>query len=124
MTFFDNFTIKSRLLVSFSFVLLLLGVVVGSNYRSGQNSVDQVRKLIDEEFKKFELVAAIDSATKDIARRTLNLFVVPTAERAGVKERMGQAKKEIDALFAALEPLLVLPEGKTLFTEMREKACQ
>lgn len=118
---FDALTIKSRLFFSFGFLLALMVVLIGINIYGARKANQQLQGLVHQELLKYELISSIDSATKDNARQTLNLFVVRPEDRADVKQRISAAKTHIDDLFNQLEPLLTRPEGKAIFADMRDK---
>lgn len=121
MTWFDNFSIKTRLIASFSLVLLLMLAIIGTGGRSGRATVDDLDRLISLDLRKYELAAGIDSATKNNARNTLELFVTTPAERPAIRQRMATIKSDIDAMFKELDQLLYLPEGRALFDDIQIK---
>lgn len=121
MNWFDRYTIKARLLASFAFLLLLFAAVIASAWVSGRNTQATVRQIVELEMVKYEIVADIDSLTKGNARNTMQLFVSPASDRPAIRQRMGQVRQTLDGLFERLEPMLVRPEGKALFNEMRSR---
>ena len=121
MDWMNNLRIRTRLLGSFGLLLLLMGANIGLSARNGQHSLQEVEAIVSSEFVKFELVAEIDSATKSNARNTLELFVADPAQRPAIRQRMNQTRQAIDGMFASLEPMLYLPEGRALFAEMKAK---
>jgi methyl-accepting chemotaxis protein len=121
MNWMDNITIKSRLLGTFGLVLAMLVGIIALSTRNGLQSLTEVETIVDKEFVKFQLAAQIDSATKSNARNTLELFVTPPEARVQVRQRMQQAKQQIDGLFQQLDNMLYLPEGRQLFDEAKAK---
>ena len=121
MNWMNNLSIKTRLIGSFGVLLLLMGSTIGLSSRNGKHSLEEVEAIVDNEFVKFELVAAIDSATKSNARNTLELFVTDAAQRPAIRQRMNKTRQEIDGMFAQLEPMLYLPAGRALFADMKTK---
>lgn len=106
MNWMDNITIKSRLLGTFGLVLAMLVGIIALSTRNGLQSLTEVETIVDKEFVKFQLAAQIDSATKSNARNTLELFVTPPEARVQVRQRMQQAKQQIDGLFQQLDNML------------------
>ncbi len=121
MNWFNRFSIKSRLIGAFALLLLLLGVIIFSGWVNGRGTQETVRRIVDSEMVKFQIVAQIDSLTKLNARNTLELFVTEPDKRPAIRERMGQLRVTLDGLFERLEPMLVRPEGQALFKEMRTR---
>jgi methyl-accepting chemotaxis protein len=121
MSFLDNLSIRARLLGTFGLLLALLCLLVAVSAWSGRDVRREVDGILDTDFQKLQLVAAIDSATKFNARNTLELFVVEPQERPAIRARMGKLKTEIDGYFKQLEPLLYQPRGKALFEDMRTR---
>ena len=121
MKWFNHLSIKARLIGSFALLLLMLAAVIVTAWLNGQHTQNTVRHIVESEMVKFEIVAQIDSLTKNNARNTLELFVVSPEERPPIRARMGQIRTALDDLFARLEPMLLKPEGKTLFAEMKTR---
>ena len=119
MSFLDNFSIKSRLLATFGLVLALMALMVTLGAINNRKNADELHNLLEKEFLKFEMVASIDSLTKANARNTLELFLVSGEQRAAVRQRMGQTKKELDTLFERLDTQLSLPRGRELFDDLK-----
>lgn len=117
----NNFTIKTRLIATFALVLALLVAIVAVAWVGGLRAVDSLRVVTDHEYRKYEIVADIDSLTKSNARNTLELFVAGPAASPAIRARMAETRKKLDGLFQALEPLLQKPEGKALFAEARQR---
>ena len=121
MNWMNHLSIKTRMLGSFGVLLLMMGGTIALSVSSGRHSLQEVEAIVNSEFVKFELVADIDSATKSNARNTLELFVADPAQRPAIRQRMNQTKQSIDGMFAKLEPMLYLPEGRALFADMKAK---
>ena len=123
MNWMNNLRIKTRLLGSFGLLLMMMmmGGSIALSAFNGQHSLHEVEAIVSSELVKFELVADIDSATKSNARNTLELFVSDAAQRPAIRQRMNQTKQDIDGMFARLEPMLYLPEGRALFADMKVK---
>jgi methyl-accepting chemotaxis protein len=121
MIWINNLRIKTRLLGSFGALLLMMGGIIALAVWSGRHSLQEVEAIVSSEFVKFELVADIDSATKSNARNTLELFVSDAAQRPAIRQRMNQTKQDIDGMFAKLEPMLYLPEGRALFADIKAR---
>jgi methyl-accepting chemotaxis protein len=121
MSGLDRFSIKFRLMASFGLVLALMAVVIGVGAWGGQRTQNELQALIGQELRKYELVADIDSATKSNARNTLELFLAPPGQRPAIRQRMTQARNDIDARFAQLDTLLYLPEGRSLFNDIKSR---
>lgn len=121
MKWLDNVAIRTRLFASFGLVLGLMALLIALTQINGIDSQRKVQGIVDQEFVKYELVAAIDSATKGNARNTLELFVAAPEQRPAIRKRMGDTRTEIDGLFTKLEPMLYLPKGKALLAEVRTR---
>lgn len=121
MSFFDNISIRTRLFSTFGLLLALMGLLIALAAWNGGEVRREVRGILDSELQKFQLISAIDAATKRNARNTLELFVTEPAERPAIRARMGQLKKDIDGYFERLEPLLYLPRGQALFQDMKAR---
>jgi methyl-accepting chemotaxis protein len=121
LNFLDNYTVKSRLIASFGLVLGFMTILIGLNLIAGRSTVTNVTGIVESEIVKFELTAAIDSATKNNARNTLEMFITQPEQRPEVRKRIGAARANIDGLFAKLGPMLETPKEKALFTDIQEK---
>ena len=121
MSLLENITVRTRLMGSFSLVLLLLFAIVATSVRSGLGTVDELNNLIEKEMVKFELAGSIDSATKLNARNTLELFVAPPEKRAAIRQRMAKTRTDIDGYMQSLDKLLYLPKGRALFDDIKTK---
>jgi len=121
MSLLDNVSIRARLFAAFGLCLSLLVLIVSLSAWNGREIRHEVTGILDHEFEKYQLTAAIDGATKRNARNTLELFVVTAAERPAIRARMAKTKTEIDGHFERLGPMLQLPRGVALFQEMRAR---
>ena len=121
MSLLDNVSIRARLWAAFGLCLSLLVLIVGISAWNGGENRHEVSRILDQEFEKYQLAAAIDGATKRNARNTLELFVVTAAERPAIRARMAKTKAEIDGYFERLGPMLHLPRGVTLYEEMKTR---
>ena len=121
MSFLDNFSIKTRLLATFGLVIMLMALMVGLGALNSKKNAEELQGLVEKDFVKSEIVGQIDSLTKGNARNTLELFVMPAEQRLAIRQRMGQTKTELDALFTRLDELLYLPKGRALFDEMKTR---
>ena len=121
MSLLENFTIRTRLISAFGLVLALLTLVIGLSVWSGRASLEEVHGIVDQEFAKQQLVAAVDSATKGNARNTLELFVTAPAGRPAIRARMGQARQAIDGHLERLDKLIYLPQGRALFDDLKAR---
>jgi methyl-accepting chemotaxis protein len=118
MKFLDNTSVRSRLLFSYGFLIAAMLLAVGMSYRNAAMTGQKVQLMVERDLHTFELVAAIDSATKDNTRNTVELFMVEPERQATVRERMGSVKKQIDGLFESLEPMLEDEKERALFSEI------
>lgn len=121
MNWLDNFTVRARLWGAFGLVLALLAVIVALGIRSGLKTEAELSALVEQEMRKYELAANINAATRSNARNTLQLFVVMPEQRGPVRENMARTKAAIDADFERLAPLLLLPQGRALFEDIKVK---
>ena len=118
MHVFDNFTVKARLVVILGILFLAMVTISGVGLVTGRHSGSQVEALVDKDLRKYELVASIDSAIRSNGRSTVELFVVAPESRKAIGITMDERKARIDGYFKALEPLIVLPEGRALYDEI------
>jgi len=118
---FDQFSIKTRLIVTFALILGVLVLIVGLAWMGGARAVSSLRQVVEQDFRKYEIATEIDTLTKFNARNTLELFVRGPVDAPPIRARMGETRKQLDELFQELESLLNTSEGKVLFAEVRQK---
>ncbi len=118
MKFLDNVSVRNRLILSHGLLIAAMVLIVGMGYRSTSSTGEAVDAMVGEAYAAYGLVAEIDSATKDNARNTVELFLVEPDRQAEVRQRIGGVKKHIDGLFAELEPKLSDKEEKRLFDDI------
>jgi methyl-accepting chemotaxis protein len=121
MQLLDQLSIRTRLLAAFGLVLSLMGLIIAMSVWTGRQTLQDVNSIVQQEFVKSELVAAIDGATKSNARNTLELFVSSPEQRVVIRQRMGELRKTIDGYFERLDKLLYVPEGRALYETMRQR---
>lgn len=121
MDWLNNFSIRNRLWAAFGLVLALMTVVTAIGVRASMHSQAELEALVQQDMRKYELAASINAETRANARNTLQLFVSNADQRPDIRARMARTKTNIDSYFDALGPMLVLPKGKALFEELREK---
>lgn len=121
MNFLENISIKSRLIGSFSILLFMLATIVLLGAYNSNNTQAAVKKIVEQDFAKFEMAAAIDSLTKSNARNTLEIFLVEQEERKSIQNEISSVRLELDKLFSELGPMLYTPEGQALFQELKDR---
>lgn len=121
MKFLDNISVRNRLFLSHGILIAATALIVGMGYRSTTSTGEHLSAMVEEDYAAFALVAEIDSATKDNARNTVELFLVEPERQAEVRQRIGAVKKHIDGLFAAVEPKIAVSEEKRVFNEVRAR---
>jgi methyl-accepting chemotaxis protein len=121
MNFLEKISIKNRLIGSFTILLLMLAAIVLLGVYNSNNTQASVKKIVEQDFAKFKMAAAIDSLTKSNARNTLEVFLVEQGERKSIQDEMSSTRLELDKIFAELEPMLYTAEGKALFQELKDR---
>jgi len=121
MGWLDNFSIRARLWGSFILILGLLAAITAIGMVGGSNAEGELKGLIDQEMRKYELAANINAATRTNARNVLQLFVVAPEQRAPIRASMSQAKTDIDGYLDQLDKLLYLPKGRGLYDDIKAK---
>ena len=121
MAWLDNVSIRARLWGSFILILGLLAAITAIGMFGGQQADAELKALITQEMRKYELAANINAATRGNARNTLQLFVAPPEQRPAIRAAMGKAKADIDAYMEQLDKLLYLPKGRALYDDIKVK---
>ena len=122
MELWDRFTIKARLFATLGLVLAMLSGIVALSAWSARSNLEDLKGIVNAEFVKYQLTAAVDSATKSNARNVLELFLISSAEpQMAIRQRMGETRKTIDGLMAQLDGLISKPHGRELFNAIVEK---
>ena len=115
MELLERVSIKARLFGTFGLLLGSLLLLIALGYRNNASTQQGVEAMLSNDFAKYELAAAIDSATKGNARNTMELFLFEPEQQEVVRKRMAGVKKDIDEMFQRLEPLLSTEDEKALF---------
>ena len=125
MSFLDRLTVKSRLFMTLGLVLAMLAGIVAISAWSARANLHELQSLVNGEFAKYRLIAAVDGATKGNARNVLELFLITSAEKQKViRQRMGETRKNIDGYMQALDGLISMPHGRELFKAIVDKRGQ
>lgn len=124
MSLFQRLSIKTRLFGTVGLVLLMLVVIAAVTLQTGRRVNTEVEQLVQSEFRKFELIAQIDAATRSNARNTLQLFLVNEDRRAPIRANMGELREKINAWLKELDTLIHSPKGRALYEELvRERTA-
>ncbi|WP_138514741.1 methyl-accepting chemotaxis protein [Rhodoferax bucti] len=121
MKFLDNISVRNRLVFSHGILILAMVLIIGFSLRNTVATGHSVQAMVEQDYVTFELAAAIDSATKENTRNTIELFMVDPERQAEVRGRIGTLKKHIDGLFASLEPMLHGDKELALYAEIRTR---
>jgi len=121
MKLLDNVSVRGRLFFSHGILIFATAVILVFNYTNSQTTGESVVAVVEQDYAKFELAAAIDSATKHNARNTVELFMVEPERQAQIRERIAGTKKTIDGLFAELEPLLHEQKEQAIYGEIKSR---
>ncbi|MDT7514810.1 methyl-accepting chemotaxis protein [Rhodoferax mekongensis] len=121
MKLLDNVSVRGRLFFSHGILIFATAFILAFNYTNSRSTGESVVAVVEQDYGKFELAAAIDSATKHNARNTVELFMVEPDRQAQIRERIGGTKKIIDGLFAELEPLLSGQQELAVYGEIKSR---
>lgn len=124
MGLLENLSIRTRLTGSFMLMLGLMLTVVVTGVLSNRATLSSVDDLVQKEFKQLQLVSAIDSATKDNSRNTLELFVVNSDKRDAVRTRLADTRQRLNGMFDELGTLIHTQEDRALFNELQAKRTE
>ncbi|MBA5604181.1 MCP four helix bundle domain-containing protein [Duganella sp. FT3S] len=114
----SNLKIQTRLSASFGLLVLIMFVMVATSIGRFQ-SIDAINKTIAQRnWPSASAAAAIDSAAREDARRTLALFITDQSQRAKSYARIDQDKKAIDAALETLVKLADSPPEKELLARI------
>lgn len=122
---FKDWKIGTRLGLGFGLlVLMLLGAIAAAMLRFSQVAEINTR-IIEKEWVKADAANLINATTRANARRTMELIIVgDVAQLAQIKERIAQNKKAIDEALETLDRLVILPEGKALLADLKQRRGQ
>ncbi|WP_029001090.1 methyl-accepting chemotaxis protein [Azohydromonas australica] len=120
MNFLHNLRLGARLGIGFAAVLALLVLSIATAVL-GFNRVNQAaEKNVSVDLAKSEAVATLNVATRDNARRTMELFFVEDAVHAGkVQAAIEDNKKKVTEALETLERLAYTAKGKALIQEIK-----
>jgi methyl-accepting chemotaxis protein len=121
MKLLDNVSVRGRLFFSHGILIFATAFILALNYTNSRSTGESVVAVVEQDYAKFELAAAIDSATKHNARNTVELFMVEPDRQAQIRERIGGTKKIIDGLFAEMEPLLRGQQELAIYGEIKSR---
>ncbi|TDR80203.1 methyl-accepting chemotaxis protein [Paludibacterium purpuratum] len=117
-----RFTIRQKLLASFSFVILLLLLLLLAAINNMQNVNGKIHDMTQGRYPKIALASSITVKSMDIGRQIRSAVIFS----AGDTE---EYLTKVDNLLAAqttdmdrMETLLFAPRGKELFADVREKS--
>ncbi|HEX7633940.1 MAG TPA: methyl-accepting chemotaxis protein [Noviherbaspirillum sp.] len=118
---FKNMKIGVRLSLSSGLAgLLLIGVIVLRISRLAYIN-EGTERIVGKDWVKAELAMTVDTYARANARRTMELFLADSKERAeAIKERMEFNKKTITEALDKLDTLIYLPEGKAMLQKIRD----
>ena len=113
-----NLSIRTRLSAGFGLLVLMMFAVIATSI-GRFHSIGAINKnIVERDWPSASAAAAIDSAAREDARRTLALFITEQGLRAKIYERIDQDKKEIDAAFAKLDKLAGSPAEKAILVRL------
>ncbi|MBW8901337.1 MAG: MCP four helix bundle domain-containing protein, partial [Massilia sp.] len=110
--------IKTRLAVCLAVLVVIMVVAIGvATVRF--NAVGKTnQEMVERDFASTSLASTIDSAAREDARRTMALFILEKAQRAGSYQRIDEDKKIIDGALANLVKLLDTAEEKATYDKL------
>jgi methyl-accepting chemotaxis protein len=120
MNFLHNLRLGTRLGIGFAAVLALLVLSIATAVL-GFNRVDQAaEKNVSVDLAKSDAVATLNVATRDNARRTMELFFAADAAHAGrVQAAIEDNKKKVAGALETLERLAYTARGKELIQDIK-----
>lgn len=114
----SNFTIRTRLLAGFSFILLLLAVIIGTGVNSLYKSEDQLNNvkrisgLSNHVVKAATALAVVDESVKKLD------FAASAAEREKLVETIKASRAKYKESIDVVEKNTKTPDGKKLVSEV------
>ncbi|CAN7353325.1 methyl-accepting chemotaxis protein [Pseudoduganella sp. LjRoot289] len=117
---FSNLKIKHRLGAGFALLLLIMAGMIAASMGQLAAIDTSVRGIVERDWPGAAAAAAIDSAAREDARRTLALFIVTDRTlRAKSYEQIDLDKKAIDAALATLGQLADTDEERGLLAKIQ-----
>jgi methyl-accepting chemotaxis protein len=117
-----HWTIATRLMVGFGFVLVLLVCLLGVGLNRFSTVGGLTQKVVETDWAKAEAAATIAATTRANAALTMQLFIArDAAARAEILAQVDTNKKTIAAALETLQKLVYLPEGKRILALILER---
>jgi methyl-accepting chemotaxis protein len=116
--------VSTRLAAGFGSVLLAMVLLATAGIASLEHLGSMNAALLEHDWARAEAAGVINVMTRENARQTMQLFIVPAEERPAIQARIDTNKKLITATLDTLDRLTERPEAKALLASVRAARAQ
>ena len=102
MSFFNHFTIRTRLIALVCLALAIMALLIGIAWVKNHQNANSVEHLTRVIYQRMDAIKTVDVLTKENGSHTLELFVVASNHRPAIRERIAHNKQRIDELLQFL----------------------
>ena len=102
MSFFNHFTIRTRLIALVCLALAIMALLIGIAWVKNHQNANSVEYLTGVIYQRMDAIKTVDVLTKENGSHTLELFVVASNHRPAIRERIAHNKQRIDELLQFL----------------------
>jgi methyl-accepting chemotaxis protein len=124
MTRIDRWKVGTRLAAGFGFVLLTMALLAAAGIGSLERLGSMNAALLEQDWARADAAGTINVLTRENARQTMRLFIVPEPERPAILARIDANKKLITATLERLDGLIERPEAKAMLAAIRAARMQ
>jgi methyl-accepting chemotaxis protein len=124
MTRIVRWKVGTRLAAGFGVVLLMMALLAAVGIGSLERLGSMNAALLEQDWMRADAAGTINVMTRENARQTMQLFIVPDQERAAILARINANKKLITVMLDRLDGLTERPEAKAMLAGIRTARTQ
>jgi methyl-accepting chemotaxis protein len=124
MTRIVRWKVGTRLAAGFGVVLLTMALLAAVGIGSLERLGSMNAALLEQDWMRADAAGTINVMTRENARQTMQLFIVPEQERPAILARIDANKKLITATLDRLDRLTDRPEAKAMLAGIRAARTQ
>ncbi|MDB6445676.1 MULTISPECIES: methyl-accepting chemotaxis protein [Pseudomonas] len=112
-------TTAQRIVIGFAIAPLALIALAFYALHDLATLRDQAEQIVRQDWPRIDPIMVIATGVRDNARNTRDLLI--DKDNAQVQQSIDATRQRITQAFATLEPLLVQPEGKAAYAELKKR---
>jgi len=116
-----KFTVRQKLLGSFSFIILLLMVLLAAALGNMQTIRSRIVDMTRDRYPKIVLSSSITAKSLDMGRQIRNAVIFSAGDTEEYLSKVASLDSAKNADMAKVEQLLSTPKGKELYAVLQEK---